>query len=443
MLDRRSWVHRFLETVPWAILVGSVVVCASLGLLLVRIDQTLGIHPAPDQVWLYGGSADGAIGVLSAIASSTITVAGVVFSASFVALQLASSQYTPRVVQALAGRWSLQSVMGMLLGSFVYSLLVLRSVRPESSNETEFIPVLSVSVAVVLALASVGALIYYVVYGMRSLQPAFLIDSASRETVALLRRSLAASRDARSLSADVMPHPAEDAGRALNAETPGYLQRIQFDRMLHLATEHQVVVRIDAEAGLYTFAGERIATLWPSDHVDQRLERQVRTCIRFGVERIAEQDIEFGFRRVADIMLKALSAAINDPTTAEYCMNVLGDMIVLIANEAETQRYLIDHEDRVRVFWQPEPFDRCVHTAFDQLRFYIGTDVPLMLYALDVMRRVAGSIPPHRAAVLTGIASALVAQVLSQVTIADDRTRIVAAAAWATGVPAPDAPMTP
>lgn len=402
-----------------------------LGLVMVRLDQELEIDPAPSRLWLYGGSPDAAISVLSAIASSAITVAGVVFSATFVTMQLASSQYTPRVVKALSRRWYLHIVLGMFLGSFTFSLLVLRSVRPpEADPAAMFVPVLSVSLAIIIAIASVGVLGFYAIYGMKSLEPTFLINSAADQTRSLLQRSLIASRSVRSVGSLNTDPPPDMTTAAIRATRAGFLQLMQFERLLAAAIRDDVTINVTANIGNYVFPGEVLAIVWPSERISQETERQLLKALWLGDERTSEQDIEFGFRRVADIMLKSISAAINDPTTAEYCMNTLGDLVILVANEPEPQRYLADQTDTVRVIWEPEPFARCVHTAFDQLRFYVKNDTHLAIHALSTMRRVHALVPASARPVIESIASTFQQTVCEHLDTDEDRRTLDRAASW-------------
>src|SRR4051812_42912653 len=117
--------HRFIDDRPWLIMAVMVVTSVIVAICLINLDHALDLNPGPDRSWLYGGTADSALSLLSTVAGSAITVAGVIFSATFVTMQLASSSYTPRVVQALSRRWILQAVMGAFLGNFAYSIMVL------------------------------------------------------------------------------------------------------------------------------------------------------------------------------------------------------------------------------------------------------------------------------------------------------------------------------
>lgn len=430
MLDRRSAAARVVDGHRWIIMAAIIAAGLLLSLVMVRLDQALDLHPDPDQVWIYGGGADGALGVLSAVSASTITVAGVIFSATYVTMQLASSQYTPRVVQALARQSSLHLVLGLLLADFVYSLMVLRSVRPATTaNPEEFVPVLSLSVCVLLSIGCVAVLVYGITAGIRALQPTSLIGAAADETMALLRRSSRLSEQVN--TADTSGEGMFD-GVGLPVPTPrgGFVVRIQFEHLVTVAEAEDIAVRLDADIGHYCLPGEPILTIWPADRCTPQTAAAVLRTVVFDDERTPEQDVEFGFRRVADIMLKALSAAINDPTTAIYCLNTLGNLVVLLAREGPPQRFLTDANDTVRVIWRPDPFDRCVRTAYGQLRFYALGDLVLVAYALDSLGRVVALVPANRRGALMDEATRLRDAAMHHIHADLDRRAVQQASAW-------------
>jgi uncharacterized membrane protein len=160
------------------------------------------------------------------------------------------------------------------------------------------------------------------------------------------------------------------------------------------------------------------------------VQAALRETTVLGAERTADQDIEYGIRRVADILLKALSPAINDPTTAEYALNRLCDLIVLLASGEDGMLQFADDRGRVRVLWPPDQFDRCVQTAFGQLRFYIGRDVHLMVYSLDLLQRTTTLIQPAMRGPILEEAAKLRSVVLETVSDRKDHDRIRRAGAW-------------
>jgi uncharacterized membrane protein len=407
--------------------------------LMVRLDQALDLDPPTDRIWLYGGDAGGASGVLSAIASSSITVAGVIFSANFVALQLASSLYSPRVIWTLTRRHWLQVVLGTFLASFIYSLMVLRSVRSASEQEPEFVPVLAVSVAILLALASVGVLIFYVHRGAKMVQPASVIEIAAAESFNLLDAPPVSSGLAR---ADVVPPvpSAQEAGAVVTADRSGYVQRLDGRPMSALFGGPEITIRLDRLVGSFVLHGEALATVFPGSACDAAVEAAIRSAYVLGQDRTPEQDVEYGFRRVADIALKALSPAINDPTTAMTCIDSLGLLLRRLAERPIAPFVVLPGQasasvGNIRVIWDAHFFERCVDVAFAQVRHYGASDAVVMAYLLDSLRRLAALVPANLRGALIEEAHRARACALDAITLPDDRRRVESAARWLDDAP--------
>ena len=179
----------------WLALKGSLwfvpAVCTTLAVAfalgLVRLDQELLLGRGADsRWWLLGGGAEGTRGVLAAIAGTMITVTGVVFSITIVALQLASSQFTPRVLRTFTGDRGNQLVLGVFIATFTYALLVLRTVREASEGRPPFVPAASVTLAIALAGVSIGFLIYYINHAASSIRASVVIDRVARDTLGLI-----------------------------------------------------------------------------------------------------------------------------------------------------------------------------------------------------------------------------------------------------------------
>ena len=184
----RMWWQRVRDSlwfVPGLMTIGA----AILAIALVRLDaEYLGSKLAADAWWLFGGSPDGARGLLTTVAGSVITVAGVVFSITIVALQLASTQYTPRVLQNFMSDRGNQVVLGVFIGTFAYTLLVLRTVRSaDDAGDGAFVPYAAVTVAILLVLASMAFLIYYLDHVTRWIEASSIIDRVTGDTVRQIR----------------------------------------------------------------------------------------------------------------------------------------------------------------------------------------------------------------------------------------------------------------
>ena len=209
---------------------------AALALLLLRADEVLGLDTQGRDAWAVGG-ADGARGVLFAIAGTTLSVLGVVFSLTIVVLQIASAQFTPRVMRNLTGDRGTQVVLGVFLGTFTYALIVLRAVRSpgEDGGGAGFVPVAAVAVAIVLALVSIAFMIYTINHVARSVQVAVIIKRVTHDTLDLLDEPLAGEIEERhdpDLAGHTLP---DEQGETIATEGDGYLEAIDAAALLAAA----------------------------------------------------------------------------------------------------------------------------------------------------------------------------------------------------------------
>ena len=306
-------------------------IATATALLTLRLDAALQADPSATFYLVFGGGAEGARGVLEAIAGSVITVTGVVFSITIVALQLASSQFTPRVLHNFTGDRANQVVLGVFIGTFTYTLLVLRAVRSAADDGQGFVPGLSVGAAIGLALVSIGFLIFYIHHAARSIQASVIIDRATSDTVALVER----------LFPDPLGKPAQDdkqpclptiSPAVVTAATAGYLQAVDADTLFDLAEEGGLLIRMEPRIGEFVLPGAMLASVWPADALTEIVVHEVRQAFVLGQERTLQADVELGIRQLADIAIKALSPGINDPTTATICIDRLAEVLGPVFN---------------------------------------------------------------------------------------------------------------
>ncbi|HET9529933.1 MAG TPA: DUF2254 family protein, partial [Blastocatellia bacterium] len=155
---------------PSLMLLGAVL----LALIFIEIDSALSQSSLARYPRLFGVNAEGARSILSSVASSMITVAGVIFSITIVALSLASSQYTSRVLRNFMKNRGNQIALGVFVSIFVYCLVVLRTIR---GGEESFVPSLSVLFAIVLGLVGIGFLIYFIHHVATMIQASEMISA--------------------------------------------------------------------------------------------------------------------------------------------------------------------------------------------------------------------------------------------------------------------------
>jgi uncharacterized membrane protein len=404
-------------------------VYAALALVLLRADQVLGLDSQGRDAWAVGG-AEGARGVLFAIAGTTLSVLGVVFSLTIVVLQIASAQFTPRVMRNLTGDRGTQVVLGVFLGTFTYALLVLRAVRSsgEDGGGAGFVPVTAVAVAIVLALVSIGFMIYTINHVARSVQVAVIIKRVTHDTLELLDEPLAGERDERhepELAARAVP---EAPGEIIASDGDGYLEAIDAAALLAAAETGKLVVQTEAPVGTFLLSGATLATVWPPGMVDAELAGRLRSAFVLGPERTRQQDVELGIRQLADIAVRALSPAVNDPTTATLCIDRLGQLLVRAASRDETE--VVTGPGDGRIVLRGPSFARLTDVAFTQIRHYGAGDALVATHLMTTLGEVAARVSVTQQEPLREHAAALLLEAREVLRVACDVSRVEAAAAW-------------
>jgi uncharacterized membrane protein len=424
----RSWwydIEGSLWFLPAVLTVGAVV----LAFLTVRLDQTLLLDRRTEVGWLFGGGAEGARGVLQAIASTMVTVTALVFSITVVALQLASSQLSPRVLRAFMADRGNQTVLGVFIGAFTYALLVLRAVRSPLEDSGGFVPALSVTVAIALTLLSVALLIFFVHHAAEAMRAGVVIDRAAGAT-----RGLIAELYPEDVGEPAQPNPPTwlEAlpAATVRAEGSGYLQSVNADALFALAEDHALTVRPAPLVGDFVLPGAPLAAVWPADALDVAVARAVRAALVLGPERTLQSDVAFGFQQLGDIAVKALSPGINDPTTATICIDRLGELLVTLARQGKPDEVRRGEDGSVRVVLSGPPFGRLVGVAFDPIRHYGAGDPVVAEHLLTILGRVAALVPASHQAPVMGQGRLVLAAARDRIAVAEDRERVAQAGAW-------------
>lgn len=424
---------------PGALTLGSVV----LALITIQLDVFDLLPQAPGGIWLFSGTASGARGVLTAIASGFITVTGVVFSVTIVAIQLASTQFTPRILRNFTADRVNQLVLGVFIGTFTYALLVLRVVQGGDSGVTPeeveagaraaagspdaFVPHLSVTVALLLAVVSIGLLVYFIDHAARSVQASVIIDRVTGEAMATLSRLLP-SRVGEPVEDDVEAVTPEAQGAHVFAEDAGYLQGVDQDALMALLARDAITVRMEPMIGDFILPGATLATVWPAGvGQDDQLARTIRGAFILGHERTPHLDLELAVIELVDIAVKALSPGVNDPTTAILCVDRIGQVLLAFARRDPPGRVRRRPEDGGVLILPRLEFDRLVDSALDEIRRY-GVDNPrFTLTLLDRLGDLGRVLPEHRRPPVARQAAALLRTARSVTRDRSDLRRVEAA----------------
>lgn len=301
-----------------------VLVSMVLAIGLIELDRQGGAALEARWPRVFETGPEGSRTLLSAIATSMITVAGIAFSMTMVALSLAANQYSSRVVRNVMRDRSTQFVLGTFVSIFVYCLLVLRTIR---GGEHEMVPVVSVLGAMIFSLIGIAVLIFFIHHVASSIQVTSILASISEETLA----SLGTLYPERIGDEQVEPIQAEAERNWLSNQTwhsvlsdcSGYIQTVRPDGLLDLANRHRCVIWLQRSVGDFVQKGAEIARVNQSQQAAEQLTREINACLGVNFYRTIEQDPGFGIRQMVDIALKALSPGINDPTTATNCLDHL------------------------------------------------------------------------------------------------------------------------
>jgi uncharacterized membrane protein len=370
-----------------------------LAVLLVRFnDAIVGDADRADIWWLFGGTAEGAKSVLESISGSIITVTGVVFSVTIIALQLASSQFTPRVLRQFMASRGNQLVLGVFIGTFTFTLLVQRTIRSEDAGD-EFVPAVAVTMAVLLALTSIGFLIYFIDHAARSIQASVIIDSATGDTRRALRRvfpdeaAMPAAPAEDGAGSDAGAVDREDAPWAVESRGAGYVQSVDRAALREAAAEHGLLIRMEVEIGEFVLPGHHVMSVWPASAEDGRIAGMLCDAMIMGHERTPHQDVKHGIIELMDIAVKAMSPSVNDPTTAVNAVHRLSEVLLDLAwrdRGADVER---GDDGRPVVVMRRPRFGDCVDLAFNQVRHYAAGNPTVAVTLLASLGELAALSP--------------------------------------------------
>jgi uncharacterized membrane protein len=341
--------------------------------------------------FIYSGTTDGAREVLGTIAASMITVAGVVFSITIVSLQLASTQFGPRMLANFMRDRGNQLTLGTFVAAFLYSLLVLRGIRSDKAVD---VPHLSVTFAVGLAVAGLAVLIYFIHHIATGIQAPNLVAAIARELrdgVDHLFPDVQESDDVRPASRSA--HLPEDFAESATGAAPreaGYIQVVDVVALTKLAREHDLVIRLDRRPGRFVVPQSPFAYAAPAARVSDDVTAAISAAVVTGARRTSQDDIEFPIRQLVEIAVRALSPAINDPFTASTCVDQVGAGLCLLADRRFPSPSLEDEGGVLRVVHaDPITFERLVSAAFEQIRQAASLHTAVYLHLLEALTRLA------------------------------------------------------
>jgi uncharacterized membrane protein len=346
-----------------------------LALVLIEVDTNTTYSDLPIDWFLYSGNKAGARSVLSTIASSMATIAGVTFSMTLVALTMASSQFGPRLLRNFIADKGNQLVLGTFISTFIYSLIVLLTIR-ESDNEN-FIPKVSIIVGFLLAVCSLGVLIYFIHHIASSIEAEQVIKSSFTELCRAIDRFMsdkpASEPGEQALMNEISSYNYKKV--PVRSVTSGYLQYINYDDLCSWASKHDCIIVMQSQPGDFVTIYDSIATIHAPKQLKANAEEDITDALILNSKRTPDQEIGFSIQQIVEVAVRALSPGINDPHTAIACIKWLGAALAMIANKSFPSRLVTDDKDKLRVVKKPNSYQKIVNTCFDQMRIYAKSNI--------------------------------------------------------------------
>ena len=418
-----------LRTSLWLVPAGGTLAAAALAVVLIGASAWIG-DQAGELPLIFEAGADGARAMLQAIATSVITVAGVVFSVTIVALQLTSTQFSPRVLRNFLSDRPQQWVLAVFMGTFIYSLLVLRSIEsPGAAGDGGFVPRLAVSGALVLAFASLAALIYFVHHISVRIGVDSIITSVTEETEDTIEELHRDIEQEAGVERQLPATPFEGGATVrVAARRNGYVRLMAIGSIVRAAADRDLRVQCQVAPGDWVLAGAPLFAVAPGSSVDEEARTALVDKVVIGGQRSMSQDAAFGFQQLVDIAVKALSPGINDPTTASQCLDRLAQLLVDIGHRPDLPSVLQDADGAPRVWLRFPGFEELVRHSVGAIRQHAAGSPIVLAHLGRTLATVAVALPAERAPVLR-VEAATVATVARGIEPQEDREAILAALA--------------
>ena len=362
-------------------------VLGTAGAALSALEEAMPMVSAWVPATLFPSHADPAVAqtILSVIATSIMTVVSIVFAILLMTLTLASMQFSPRILISFVRDRGTQWTLGIFLGTFCYCMAALPAAR---ALPHPFAPVATVTGAMALAVICVGWLLFFIHHISQAISVNHIVDRIARETEDVIDELMP---DDRGQFHRPLPPPfvSPDPEFPLNSEISGYIRFIDTKRLLRFAQAHRLRVRVTRPVGHFVPAGVPLLMVSSRGQIDPAHAVELTGAFDIGPMRTLQQDVEFGVLQIVDIALRAISPAVNDPSTAISCIDQLSRILIrwLRRFPPEARLFSPPHVLRVVVPWID--LDGLLDTAIEQIRAYSTGDVAVSLRLLRLLQDVA------------------------------------------------------
>lgn len=365
-------------------------------LLTVALGALAGVLTWADGALLGVGEAFGFAGgptaarsLLSVIASSTLTLAGLVFSVTLVVLTLASSQYSPRMLRTFLTDQRTKVTLGVFLGTYTYALVALRAVRTadEATGQSAFVPGITLTVAFALALVAIAVFALFIDHVVQSVRVERIIGSIADDTRRVIDAVYPDDRAGRdgsvggtpgAVAAVAVADPA-DAGvalREISAPAARVVSSIDVGALVDRARDADAVVVVHHGVGRFVPEGATLLTVLGGGEAD---DGALVGSVGLTRSRTLTQDVAFGLRQLVDVAERALSPGVNDPTTAVQAVDQIHDLLRRLGTRPISDGRYVDDAGVLRVQVPVWSWEDYVGLALDEIRHWGAGSLQIVL----------------------------------------------------------------
>lgn len=387
LMSKRQRMHEIRLTIWY---MPFIYICLSL--LMVAITLYLDLYLEVSQYTFDLLSMDASVTriLVSTLIGGILTLSAFTLNSLLVVLTMFSGQFSPRMLLDFISDKQTQHALGIFNGSFVYVLLLFLFIGNSKKEMFVAAPLMTIGLAFLSALtfiffinhASTWMQVHNITYNMKQVSEVMINQT--------LKKDLEAHRTAD--QEDIMEKEKKNIIH-VTSRGSGYIQLVDFQGMIRRAHEEDVVLQLHYKVGDFVLAGNELMSLWgpETDHISTD---SYLSFIEIGHKETEIQDLQMGIHKLAEVAIKSLGK--DDPKTASNTIHQMADLMLTVQDQLSFSPYLIDHQNRIRVILQSEPFDYYLYRGFGYIRHYAKDNHLIITEIVRALALLAESIQPSK-----------------------------------------------
>lgn len=324
--------------------------------------------------------------ILSSLATSLLTMTTITFSSILVVLTTYLSQFSPRTLQNFITDHHTQRVLGIFIGGFIYTIILLLLVRKNDNSTLFIVPTLAIFVSIIC----LGMFVFFIHHVTTWIKVSNLIFNITKKTITSIHKHFIDEQDFREDPPwenweydeiqTVKPY-------SLYSNRSGYIEYIELEKIISQASKDDLIIKLEQDLGKYVDEDTVLFSIWGLK--DTSKSKMFLTFITISSDQEPVQDVHFGLQKLVEIALRAVSPGINDPYTAINSINHLAKILSLLGKKHLATPFHYDEHHQLRLIFEKPSFDDYLYECFYQIRYYAREDVSVMASVLKALAFIA------------------------------------------------------